>query len=144
MRTVYVKPQELSRKWYLIDANGKTLGRVAVKVASILRGKHRPFYTPHQEVGDFVIIVNADKVAVTGKKRTDKVYYNYSGFPGGMKAATFEKMIVKRPTYPLETAIRGMLPKNRLGRKLFGNAKVYAGEAHPHGAQQPETLEIVD
>jgi large subunit ribosomal protein L13 len=142
MKTLYVKPKDVVRKWYIIDANGKTLGRVAVKVASILRGKHKPFFVPHQEIGDYVIIINADKIAVSGSKRTDKIYYNYSGHPGGMKAMTFEKMMERKPAYPLETAIRGMLPKNRLGRKLFGNAKVYAGEAHPHGAQQPERLEI--
>ncbi|MCL1818279.1 MAG: 50S ribosomal protein L13, partial [Spirochaetaceae bacterium] len=96
----------------------------------------------HQEVGDFVVIINADKIAVTGSKRTDKMYYNYSGHQGGMKAISFEKMMERKPVYPLETAIRGMLPKNRLGRKLFGNVKVYAGSEHPHGAQQPETLEI--
>jgi large subunit ribosomal protein L13 len=144
MKTLYVKPREVSRKWYIIDANGKTLGRVAVKVASILRGKHKPIYTPHQEIGDYVIVINADKIAVSGRKRTDKIYYNYSGYPGGMKAVSFEKMIVRKPIYPLETAIRGMLPKNRLGRKLFGNVKVYAGDSHPHEAQQPERLEIQD
>jgi large subunit ribosomal protein L13 len=142
MKTLYVKPKDLSRKWYLIDAGGKTLGRVAVKAATILRGKHKPIFVPHQEVGDFVVIINADKIAVTGAKRTDKMYYNYSGYQGGMKAVSFEKMMQRKPTYPLETAIRGMLPKNRLGRKLFGNAKVYAGSEHPHGAQQPEMLEI--
>jgi large subunit ribosomal protein L13 len=142
MKTLYVKPKDVSRKWYIIDANGKTLGRVAVKVASILRGKHKPIYVPHQEIGDYVIVINAEKIAVTGSKRTNKIYYNYSGHPGGMKAATFEKMIERKPVYPLEAAIRGMLPKNRLGRKLFGNAKVYAGDSHPHGAQQPETLEL--
>ncbi|MCL1817823.1 MAG: 50S ribosomal protein L13 [Spirochaetaceae bacterium] len=142
MKTLYVKPKDLSRKWYLIDAGGKTLGRVAVKAATILRGKHKPIFVPHQEVGDFVVIINADKIAVTGAKRTDKIYYNYSGHQGGMKALSFEKMMERKPTYPLEAAIRGMLPKNRLGRKLFGNAKVYAGSEHPHGAQQPETLEL--
>jgi large subunit ribosomal protein L13 len=142
MKTLYVKPKDVSRKWYLIDAEGKTLGRVAVKVASLLRGKHKPFFVPHQEIGDYVIVINAGRIAVTGRKRTDKIYYNYSDYVGGMKAMTFEKMMEKKPTYPLETAIRGMLPKNRLGRKLFGNAKVYAGGEHPHVAQQPEAIEI--
>jgi large subunit ribosomal protein L13 len=142
MKTLYVKPKDVSRKWFLIDANGKTLGRVAVKVATLLRGKHKPIYVPHQEIGDFVVVINAEKIAVTGRKRTDKIYYNYSDYVGGMKALTFEKMIARRPAYPLEAAIRGMLPKNRLGRKLFNNAKVYAGGEHPHGAQQPETIEI--
>ena len=142
MKTLYVKPKDATRKWYIIDANGKTLGRVAVKVATLLRGKHKPIFVPHQEIGDYVIVVNADKIAVTGSKRTDKIYYNYSGYQGGMRATPFGKMLEHKPTYPLETAIRGMLPKNRLGRKLFGNVKVYAGEAHPHGAQKPEALEI--
>ena len=142
MKTLYVKPKDVVRKWYLIDADGKILGKVAAKAATLLRGKHKPIFVPHHEIGDFVVIINADKIAVTGAKRTDKIYYNHSGQPGGMKATTFEKMIARRPTYPLETAIRGMLPKNRLGRKIFGNAKVYAGSEHPHSAQQPERLEI--
>ena len=142
MKTLYVKQKDVPRKWYIIDANGKTLGKVAVKTAELLRGKHKPLFVPNQEIGDYVIIVNAEKVAVSGSKRTDKIYYNYSGHQGGMKAASFEKMMEKKPTYPLEAAIRGMLPKNRLGRKLFGNVKVYAGESHPHGAQQPQALEI--
>jgi large subunit ribosomal protein L13 len=142
MKTIYVKPKDVVRKWYVVDAAGKTLGRIAVKAATVLRGKNKPVYTPHQEIGDYVIIVNAGKVAVTGRKRTEKFYYRYSGFPGGMKTESFEKVIARKPVFPLETAIRGMLPKNRLGRKLFKNVKVYAGDAHPHGAQQPEILEI--
>ncbi len=142
MKTIYVKPKDVVRKWFVVDAAGKTLGRVAVKIATVLRGKNKPVYTPHQEVGDYVVVVNADKIVVTGSKRTDKFYYTYSGHPGGMKAESFEKVIARKPTYPLETAIRGMLPKNRLGRKLFKNVKVYAGESHPHGAQKPEQLEI--
>ena len=142
MKTLYVKQKDIVRKWYVIDANGKVLGRVAVKVASLLRGKHKPFFVPHQEIGDYVIVVNADKIAVTGSKRTDKIYYNHTGYVGGMKATPFGKMMETKPTYPLETAICGMLPKNRLGRKLFGNVKVYAGETHPHGAQRPEAIEI--
>lgn len=142
MKTIYVKPKDVVRKWYVVDAAGKNLGRVAVKVASVLRGKHKPIYTPHQEVGDYVIVINADKIEVTGNKRTEKLYYHYSGHPGGMKVESFEKVIARKPAFPLETAIRGMLPKNRLGRKLFNNVKVYAGDTHPHGAQQPEPLEI--
>jgi large subunit ribosomal protein L13 len=142
MKTIFVKPKKVERKWYIVDAAGKRLGRVAVKVASILRGKHKPIYTPHQEVGDYVIIINADKIVVTGTKRKTKMYYHYSGYPGGLRAETFEKVIARKPTYPLEEAIRGMLPKNRLGRKLFKNVKVYAGESHPHGAQKPEPLQI--
>jgi len=142
MKTIFVKPQEVERKWYIVDAAGKRLGRVAAKVASILRGKHKPIYTPHQEVGDYVIIVNADKVVVTGNKRKDKLYYHHSGQPGGLRVESFEKVIQKKPTYPLEVAIKGMFPKNRLGRKLFKNVKIYAGEVHPHGAQKPEPLQI--
>ena len=142
MKTLYVKPKDVSRKWYLIDAGGKTLGRVAVKAATLLRGKHKPIFVPHHEIGDFVVIINADKVAVSGNKRKDKMYYHHSGHPGGMTVTSFEKVMERKPTFPLEAAIRGMLPKNKLGRKLFGNVKVYAGEGHPHGAQQPEKLEI--
>lgn len=142
MKTIFVKPQEVERKWYIVDAAGKRLGRVAAKVASILRGKHKPIYTPHQEVGDYVIIINAEKVEVTGNKRKDKLYYHHSGQPGGLRVESFEKVIQRKPTYPLEAAIKGMLPKNRLGRKLFKNVKIYAGEAHPHGAQKPEPLQI--
>ncbi|MCX7787368.1 MAG: 50S ribosomal protein L13 [Spirochaetes bacterium] len=142
MKTIFVKPHEVERKWYIVDAAGKRLGRVAAKVASILRGKHKPIYTPHQEVGDYVIVINADKVVVTGNKRKDKLYYHHSGQPGGLRVESFEKVIQRKPTYPLEVAIKGMLPKNRLGRKLFKNVKIYAGEAHPHGAQKPEPLQI--
>lgn len=142
MKTIFVRPHEVERKWYIVDAAGKRLGRVAAKVASILRGKHKPIYTPHQEVGDYVIIINADKVVVTGRKRKDKLYYHHSGQPGGLRVESFEQVIQRKPTYPLEVAIKGMLPKNRLGRKLFKNVKIYAGEAHPHGAQKPEPLQI--
>ncbi|WP_455382402.1 50S ribosomal protein L13 [Salinispira pacifica] len=142
MNTIFVKPQDVERKWYVIDANGKSLGRVAAKVASVLRGKNKPIYTPHQEVGDYVIVLNAEKVAVTGRKRQQKLYYHHSGYLGGMKVTNFEKMIEKKPTFPLERAIQGMLPHNRLGRKLFKNVKVYAGENHPHAAQKPEPMDI--
>lgn len=142
MNTIFVKPQDVERKWYVIDANGKSLGRVAAKVASVLRGKNKPIYTPHQEIGDYVIILNAGKVAVTGRKRQQKLYYHHSGYLGGMKVVNFEKMIQKKPTFPLERAIQGMLPHNRLGRKLFKNVKVYAGENHPHAAQKPEVMDL--
>ncbi|MFQ3619671.1 MAG: 50S ribosomal protein L13 [Spirochaetales bacterium] len=142
MKTIFVKPQEVERKWFIVDATGKRLGRLAAKVASILRGKHKPIYTPHQEVGDFVIIVNADKVEVTGRKRKSKLYYHHSRYPGGFRVESFEKVITRKPTFPLEAAIKGMLPKNRLGRKLFKNVKIYAGASHPHGAQKPEPLQI--
>ncbi len=142
MKTIFVNPKKFEHKWYLFDAEGKTLGRLASKVASILRGKHKPYFTPHQACGDSVIIINADRIAVTGKKMSDKLYIRHSGYPGGLKVETLGKVLVRKPTYPLEHAIKGMLPKNRLGRKLFNNVKVYAGSAHPHGAQKPEKIEI--
>ena len=142
MNTIFVKPREVERKWYVIDADGKSLGRVAAKVAYLLRGKHKPIYTPHQEIGDFVIVLNAGKVRVTGRKRQQKLYYNHSGYLGGMKVENFDKLIQRKPTYPLERAIKGMLPGNRLGRKLFKNVKVYAGDKHPHMAQKPEAMDI--
>jgi len=142
MNTIFLKPGQIQRKWYVIDAEGVTLGKLAVKVATLLRGKHRPYYAPHQEMGDYVIVVNAEKVTVSGRKRTDKIYYHHTGYPGALRSRTFEEAIDKKPTFPVEHAIKGMLPKNRLGRKLFGNVKVYAGSDHPHVAQQPEKLEI--
>ena len=142
MKTVFVNPRSVERKWYLIDAEGKVLGRVAAKVATLLRGKHKPFFSPHQEVGDYVIVINAEKAAVTGRKRTDKLYYRHSGYPGGLKVESYAKAISRKPTYPMEHAIKGMLPKNRLGRKLFTNVKIYSGPTHPHGAQKPEKIEI--
>lgn len=142
MDTIFVKPKDVERKWYVIDAADKRLGRVAVKAANLLRGKHKPEYTPHQEVGDYIIIVNADKVTLSGRKEDQKVYYRHSGYPGGMTAEKYKHMLQRKPTFPMETAVRGMLPKNTLGRKLFRNLKVYAGAKHPHEAQNPETLEI--
>lgn len=144
MQTLYVKPKDFDRKWYIVDADGKNLGRVAAHVASVLRGKNKPHYVPHQECGDFVVIINADKIAVTGDKMNAKRYYRHSGFPGGIKSFALKDMLVRKPIYPLEAAIRGMLPKNRLGRKLFKNVKIYAGADHPHTAQQPQALEIRD
>lgn len=142
MQTIFVKPKDVDRKWYIVDAEGKTLGRVAARVAYVLRGKNKPYYTPHQEVGDYVIVVNAGKIEVTGRKRQRKLYYHHSGYPGGMKVENFEKAVSRRPTFPLEHAIRGMLPNNRMGRKLFKNVKVYADAEHPHVAQKPEPLDI--
>ena len=142
MKTVYVSTKDVLRKWYVIDAKGVILGKLAVEVAKLLRGKHKPEYTPYQEIGDFVVVVNAEKVRVTGRKPMQKMYYHHSGYPGSLKATPFGKMIVNKPTYPVEHAIRGMLPKNRLGRKLFTNVKVYAGEGHPHSAQQPESFVV--
>ncbi len=142
MKTVFVTPEMAERSWYVIDAEGKSLGRVAAKVASMLRGKHKPTYTPSQETGDFVVVVNADKVAVTGRKRQNKMYYHHTGFPGGLKEATFGNLIGRNPVKPLEIAVRGMLPKGPLGRKLYLNAKIYAGPNHPHAAQQPVAIEL--
>ncbi|MBO8172797.1 MAG: 50S ribosomal protein L13 [Bacillaceae bacterium] len=143
MRTTYMaKPNEVERKWYLVDAEGKTLGRLASQVASILRGKHKPEYTPHVDTGDFVIVINAEKVRLTGKKMSQKMYYRHSGYPGGLKKATAAEMLQRRPVKMVEQAIKGMLPKNRLGRKQGLKLKVYAGNEHPHEAQQPEVLEI--
>ncbi len=142
MDTIFVKPKDIERKWYVIDASGKRLGRVAVKAANLLRGKHKPEYVPHQETGDYVIIINAEKVEVSGNKRNNKMYYRHSGYPGGLTAERFSDMIQRKPTYPMEHAVKGMLPHNRLGRKLFTNLKVYAGTDHPHSAQKPVTVEI--
>ena len=142
MKTVFVKPALVERKWFVIDAEGKVLGRVAAKVASIVRGKTKAIYAPHQEMGDYVVIINADKVAVSGRKVQQKLYYRHSGYVGGLKTSNFEKLIVRHPTQPLENAIKGMLPKGPLGRKLAKNAKIYAGASHPHAAQNPTAIEI--
>ena len=142
MKTIFIKPKEIERKWYLIDAEGVVLGRLAVKVADLLRGKHKAIFTPNMEVGDYVIVINAEKAVVTGRKAEQKMYYHYSGYPGGLKSVNYAKMIVKKPTYPLEHAVKGMLPKGRLGRKLFKNVKIYAGAEHPHASQKPVKVEI--
>ena len=142
MKTIFVNPKDVERKWYVIDAQDQVLGRVAAKAASLLRGKHKPEFAPHQEVGDYVIIVNADKVRVTGAKRSQKLYYRHSGYLGSLKAESFQKLINRRPEAPMELAVKGMLPKNRLGRKLFTNLKVYGGSEHPHAAQKPEAISL--
>lgn len=142
MKTIFVKPNDVERKWFVIDAAGQRLGRVAVAAADILRGKNKPEYTPHQEVGDYVIIVNADKVEVTGRKSTQKQYHRHSGYLGSMRSEPFFKVLSRKPTFPIEQAVRGMLPHNRLGRKLFTNLKVYAGPDHPHAAQKPEAVTV--
>jgi large subunit ribosomal protein L13 len=141
-KTVLPTIDNLDHKWYVIDAEGQRLGRLATEVATILRGKNKPTFTPHMDTGDFVIIINAEKVEVTGRKREQKLYRRHSGRPGGMKGETFEKLQVRLPERIVESAVRGMLPKNSLGRKLFTKLKVYAGPSHPHAAQQPETLVI--
>ena len=138
MKTFSAKPLEVTRKWYIIDANGATLGRLATEVANILRGKNKPQYTPHVDTGDFVIVINADKITVSGKKETDKLYRSHSGYPGGFKEISFKAMMEKAPQRAIEKAVRGMLPHNTLGDTQFQKLKVYAGEKHPHEAQKPE------
>jgi len=143
MRTTYMaKASELERKWYVVDAEGKTLGRLASEVASILRGKHKPTFTPHVDTGDHVILINADKIELTGKKLSDKIYYRHSGFAGGLKTRTAGEMRAKYPTKMLELAIKGMLPKGSLGRQMGKKLHVYAGSEHPHEAQKPEVYEL--
>ena len=142
MKTYYAKPNEVAREWLLIDAQDQVLGRVASKAAHILRGKHKPTYTPH--TGDFVVIINADKIRVTGKKLTDKEYYRHSGYPGGLKCETFEEAMEKHPERVIEHAVKGMLPKNTLGRAMAKKLKVYAGAEHPHMAQQPREIKMED
>jgi large subunit ribosomal protein L13 len=142
MKTVFVKPADAERKWFVIDAEGKVLGRLAAKVASIVRGKEKAIFAPHHELGDYVVIINADKIAVTGRKRQYKMYYRYSGYVGGLKADSFEELAAKHPSAPLELAIKGMLPKGPLGRKLIKNVKIYAGTDHPHTAQNPQAVEL--
>jgi len=140
--TFMANPQNVERKWYVVDAEGKTLGRLASQIAAILRGKNKPTFTPHVDCGDFVVIVNAEKIQVTGKKVSDKVYLRHTGYPGGQKSITFGRLIETRPIRVLELAIKGMLPHNRLGRQMYRKLKVYAGPEHPHAAQKPEKLEI--
>jgi large subunit ribosomal protein L13 len=142
MKTYSANPQEVERKWFVVDAQGQTLGRLATRVATLLRGKHKPIYTPHVDCGDYVIIVNAEKVNVTGQKLDDKIYYRHSHYPGGLKQVTMRRQLQIHPERVIEAAVRGMLPKNRLGRKMFRKLKVYAGPDHPHRAQQPEDLEL--
>lgn len=143
MEKTYLPPQDtLERNWYIVDATNQRLGRLASEIAMVLRGKNKPSYTPHMDTGDFVIVVNAEKVAVTGKKRTQKLYRRHSGRPGGMKTETFAKLQVRVPERIIEQAVKGMLPKNSLGRQLFTKLKVYAGDTHPHQAQQPQVLTI--
>lgn len=142
MKTYSAKPEDIKREWFLVDAEGKTLGRLASRIAEILRGKHKPLYTPHLDCGDYVIVINADKIRVTGRKLDQKIYYRHSGYPGGLKSITLRDQLQKHPERVLEAAVRGMLPKNRLGRKMFKKLKVYASDSHPHQAQQPKLLEL--
>ncbi len=142
MRTIFVKPADVERTWYVIDAEGKVLGRLASRVVGILRGKNKPTFSPHWDTGDSVIIVNAEKVLVTGNKSANKLYYRHSRYPGGFRAEPLGKLMERRPGVPLERAIKGMLPKGALGRKIFKNLKVYAGPEHPHAAQKPVKIDI--
>ncbi len=142
MKTYIPKAAEIEKKWYLVDANDKILGRLATEIAKVLSGKNKPIYTPHLDVGDFVVVINAGKVKVTGGKEQKKIYYHYSGYPGGMKERTYQQVLDKRPEMIIRHAVRGMLPKSKLGRKMFKKLKVYPGEKHPHQAQQPERLEL--
>lgn len=142
MKSYVAKPQELERKWYVVDAEGKTLGRLASQIATILRGKHKPIYTPHVDTGDFVIVLNADKVELTGKKIDQKMYRWHTGYPGGLKERTYREMLNNKPEKVIFHAVKGMLPKNRLGRKMIKKLRVYRGTEHNHQAQQPENLDI--
>ena len=142
MKTYYAKPGQVEREWLIIDAEDQVLGRVASKAAQLLKGKHKPQYTPHVDTGDFVIIINADKIRVTGVKALEKEYYRHTGYPGGLKCETFTEAMEKHPERVIEHAVKGMLPKNTLGRAMGKKLKVYAGPEHPHAAQKPEVLEI--
>jgi large subunit ribosomal protein L13 len=138
--TYTAKPAEITRSWFIVDATNKPLGRIASDIARILRGKHKPIFTPHIDTGDFVVVINADKVALTGEKLTDKMYYNFSGHPGGLRTRSAAEVLKSKPTYLIEKAVRGMLPKNSLGRQMARKLKLYADAAHPHAAQAPKSL----
>jgi len=142
MKTYVAKPETVQRDWFVVDADGKTLGRLATEIAHRLRGKHKAEYTPHVDTGDYIVVVNADKVTVTGNKAKNKMYYSHTGFPGGIKEINFEKLLVKKPEMVLEKAVKGMLPRGPLGREMFRKLKVYAGPEHKHTAQQPQVLDI--
>ncbi len=142
MSTFMAKAQDVQRKWYIVDAEGKTLGRLATEIASVLKGKHKPIYTPHVDTGDFVIVINAEKVVVTGNKASQKLYRRHSGYTGGLKEIPYAEMLTKHPERIISIAVRGMIPHNKLGSDMIKKLKVYAGSEHPHEAQQPEVLEI--
>jgi len=142
MKTYQAKKEEVEHQWYLVDAQGKVLGRLATELAKILRGKNKPIYTPHVDTGDFVIVVNAGKVALTGKKMKDKIYYHHTGYPGGIREMSAEKLLAKKPTEMIRIAVKGMLPKNSLGRQMIQKLKIYAGAKHPHEAQKPVPLQL--
>ena len=142
MKTQSVNKERVLHDWYLVDADGKTLGRLSTQIANRLRGKHKPEFTPHVDTGDYIVVINADKIHVTGKKETDKFYYHHTGFPGGIRSVALGKMREKSPEKILENAVKGMMPRNRLGRAMLSKLKVYAGNSHPHSAQQPSVLEL--
>ncbi|MBN2283964.1 MAG: 50S ribosomal protein L13 [Deltaproteobacteria bacterium] len=142
MKTFSAKKEDVSQNWYLIDADGKILGRLAAEIASRLRGKNKPIYTPHVDTGDFIVVINAEKIALTGNKLLDKKYYRYSGYPGGLKETSAEKLLETKPENLLRFAVKGMLPKNRLGRQMIKKLKIYSGSEHPHEAQAPQALEL--
>jgi large subunit ribosomal protein L13 len=142
MKTFVAKPETVERDWYVVDATDKTLGRLASAIAHRLRGKHKPEYTPHCDTGDYIVVINCDKITVTGNKTQDKMYYAHTGYPGGLKETNFEKLLAKKPEMVLEKAVKGMLPKGPLGRAMFRKMKVYAGSEHQHAAQQPKELDI--
>lgn len=142
MKTFSAKKETVERDWFIVDAEGKVLGRIATEIARRLKGKHKAEYTPHVDTGDYIVVINADKVRVTGNKYNDKPYYRHSGYPGGLKTTYFKDLQAKNPAYIIESAVRGMLPKNVLGREMFRKLKVYAGTDHPHTAQQPQLLEV--
>ncbi len=142
MKTYIAKPEEIDRKWVVIDADGQVLGRLASRVATILRGKHKPIFSPHMDTGDHVVVINAEKIRVTGKKQSTKRYYRHSGYPGGLRSDSYEVLMTKAPERILQKAVWGMLPHNKLGRKMYKKLRVYAGDSHPHTAQKPEKLEL--
>lgn len=142
MKTYSAKVGEVQQDWFVVDAAEKTLGRLASEIAHRLRGKHKPEYTPHVDTGDYIVVINAEKVRVTGAKTTDKMYHHHTGYPGGLKSASFEKLIEKAPERVIQSAVKGMLPRNPLGRAMFKKLKVYAGAEHPHAAQQPQLLNL--
>ena len=142
MTTYSANPSDIKRDWYIVDASGKTLGRLATEIAKRLRGKHKPEYTPHMDTGDYIVVINAKEVKVTGNKTTDKIYHHHTGFPGGLKSITFDKLIAKKPEMIIEKAVKGMLPRGPLGRDMYRKLKVYPGAEHKHSAQQPKVLEI--
>jgi large subunit ribosomal protein L13 len=141
-KTYVVKEADIERKWVLVDAEGQNLGRLASRIAQVLRGKHKPTYSPHLDGGDYVVVVNADKIAVTGRKMDQKMYYRHTGYPGGIRETNLRGLLARHPTHALKFAVRGMLPKNRLGRRMIKKLKIYAGPEHPHQAQSPEAVEL--